>query len=425
MISIKIIIILIHLCILNSFFLLRSLQYYEDQSEIDKNLYEHQGIVLSSHHHKVGATTTITSSSSSSSSSSVSSKSTLAPKRKQRIVIIGGPHKTGSTSMHENLVHWIHTHDAFSNWKWPVPKDHPNDNLAWGFGHLAWTFVPKKCETQTNHVSIFPGDWNALSCEMIQEIYQEEIDTQWRAGYDLVIGTEEFDFISQNRATLMIDVDQVINTIIPWKHDPHAMEGEVYWVVKYRSPRASHLLSGWHQCCADSMTFLEFLNKYPKLTFAAYFVDSLFYVERLLQNKDIHVVLMGVSDLRVPDTEHNRVDASAIVACNVLEVPCDEHDIFTMGKEEKPIVSNVKTGFGNMGKYFSDDMIPDIEHVFQRRDCAYAHLLSNDNLQLLYAHDLVKTFSDCLARGDTGITRETMIISLLHIAYGQGLPEGI
>lgn len=396
MINVKVAIFFLQLCLLNTFFLFRHIQYYEDQQLHDTErkftYHHHQDMVITKN------------------------------ERTRKIVVIGGPHKTGSTSLHENLVHWIQTHEGFSHWRWPVPKDHPNDDLAWGFGHLAWTFVPKKCN-ETYYYYIFPGDWDQLSCKTIQDIYRDEIDAQWSAGYDLVIGTEEFDFISQNRESLAIDIDQLLNTIVPWKHDPNAEKGEVHWVVKYRSPRASHLISGWHQCCADTMTFLEFLNKYPKLTFAAYFVDSLFYVERLLQHPDIHVVLMGISDLN--DTEHEKVDASTIVACNLLGIPCDQYDTFATGNNEKPIVSNVKTGIGNMGKYFTEDMIPHIEHVFRRRDCAYAHLLSKDNLQLLYAHDLVKLLSDCLARGDTGITRDTMISSLLHIAHGKGLPEGI
>ena len=44
--------------------------------------------------------------------------------KSQRIVLVAGPHKTGSSSIQTNFYNWVveQENDVFDDWSWPVPS---------------------------------------------------------------------------------------------------------------------------------------------------------------------------------------------------------------------------------------------------------------------------------------------------------------
>ncbi len=361
-----------------------------------------------------------------SASSSNNNSNIVESNNKQRVILIAGPHKTGSSSIQDNMYKWMTNststdneeyrtiHQAFQKWAWPEPKDVYDHSEQQPFTH-AKIFYPfgealHGCRMQHRK------DLNEkFGCEGLLKVYREEFRKYWTLGYNLVIGTEAFDTVGGDDEPLLVDdlLDQM-----PWNHnnnrgDIQGQNEDITVVIKYRSPRVMHLMSWWHQCCMKNVNFYQFLiaemEKYSDR--GSRIIDSLQLAERFL-DKGLNVVLIDVSGVI-----ENAYDLSYVIACDVMNVPCSNDKVIE-GSIQVPSVKNQKSG-GNMGR-ITERQIDAINDVIRKRDCNFQHLAWHPKLTILYPLDITRNLMEC--KNEPGISRKQMNKRILDIVI-KGVPE--
>mmetsp|Transcript_436 Transcript_436/g.607 ORF Transcript_436/g.607 Transcript_436/m.607 type:complete len:383 (-) Transcript_436:42-1190(-) len=328
---------------------------------------------------------------------------------RQRVVFIAGPHKTGSSSIQNNIYRWTsrgRKNNFLPNWSWPVPREigrnfFPANKEHWhGKEFYPFAEAIRGCKFGPRTL---PSDF---SCQQLIKLYRNEFKKSWNAGSNLLIGTEAFDYVSSKEDP--IELDTLLN-LMPWNLGNDNIKGsndDITVILKYRSPRSSHLISWWHQCCMKDMSFHQYLSKKMKIDHGAgRVIDSLHLVEHFLE-KGLKVVLIDLSGVL-----RRNYDVSNIIVCDVLNVPCSQ-DKVPEGENKAPMVANSKRG-GDMGGV-TQEQIDKIEKIIRRRDCSFQSLLTHENLTLLYAEDLLEIMKSC--GSDEGISREEMTNEIIQIA---------
>lgn len=357
---------------------------------------------------------------------------------KQRVVLIAGPHKTGSSSIQDNMYNWMTNsttstsfesndniinsdeyraiHQAFKQWAWPEPKDVYDHSEQQTFTHakIFYPFGEALHGCKMHHRKELN---EKFGCEGLLKVYRDEFSKYWKLGYNLVIGTEAFDTVGGDDEPLLVDdlLDQM-----PWNHNSNIHRGDIQGhneditiVIKYRSPRVMHLMSWWHQCCMKKVNFYQFLiaemEKYSDR--GSRIIDSLQLAERFL-DKGLNVVLIDVSG--VIDKGY---DLSYVIACDVMNVPCTKDKVIE-GSNQVPSVKNQKSG-GDMGR-ITERQIEAINNVIRKRDCSFQHLAWHPKLTILYPLDITRNLMEC--KNEPGITRKQMNKQILDIVI-KGVPE--
>ena len=347
-----------------------------------------------------------------------------------RIVLLVGPHKTGSTSIQTNFYNWIHSKNRnFSgNWVWPLPpsvrKDYEEKHLSPStiaknsFYDFVDTIIePMPCQRPPNIL-------NATQCDELREAYKQGFHQQFVNNQkSLLIASEGLDLAmaDPNYSTKnpsqnwYITISRLLEQF-PIKTTTTEGEEEdvITVVVNYRSPRVEHLISTWHQCCLDYLTFEDYLmEKHLRMRN----IDSL-YLAELYSRHDVQVILIDLSGLK-----SQNYDVSNIIACDILQFKCHPdktivmsnndysiHNNATSKKNEdgQPIIANVKSGQGTMGTGVTKDILDQIETLIRRRDCQFVNLSQASNVEILYGEDLLEIWNHCIQQHDQGISLREM-----------------
>jgi hypothetical protein len=235
----------------------------------------------------------------------------------QRVVLLAGPHKTGSSSIQANLMHWLGDENHPSNlavtWAWPAPAHQCIPQSEKAFYPWVKALVGEEINTKFKcHVER----------EELIQVYRREFHNQWTRGKSLVIATE-----AMARAAAHDDLIDTIIHQLPWSADysPKVGGGDenITVVIVYRSPRVAHLQSMWHQCCMmENVTFYNYLvgPHFQRKKFSNF--DSLFLAKRFLE-KGLTVTLIDMEGV----TEQG-YDISNIVACDILGANCNANKMF-------------------------------------------------------------------------------------------------
>lgn len=297
--------------------------------------------------------------------------STGNKEEQQRIVVLVGPHKTGSSSVQLNLWNWTRPeHNFLSNWVWPFPYDkgikvkNPSKEfyplVIWWNGKQAASEYPK------NMIKIFA----------------DHFLFHWSQGKNLVIACEGFDsFLTDpTRITKLLN-------IMPLNDD----FGKISFVVNYRSPRFSHLVSLFHETQTHvNQTLSHWICQVPIFRFRP--LNSLGLVQQLVDQgqKTVLVDMAGVSE--------QNYDMNNVVACDILKVPCYSKDKTIVGLEGMtPAVDNVSSK--NKNKRGTVDLSVELQDAVERLlklgDCDYLHLLKHDLVKVLHDSALLKLANFC------------------------------
>ena len=360
---------------------------------------------------------------------------------RQRVLLIAGPHKTGSSSIQNNMYNWLVAHESnenngelnerktmeksgnvidndsrhphFQNWSWPAPneifeysfsgeKKHMHAKIFYPFGEAL-----RGCRIQER------GELkDRLSCNKLLKLCRDKFKEHWKQGYNLAIGTEAFDFVGSNKDPIQID-----NLLyqMPWNNKEGGsvigQNEDITVVLKYRSPRVMHLKSWWHECCMAKSNFADFL-RIEMTRFddrGSRIIDSLQLVERFL-DRGLNVVLIDLSGVAAKG-----YDLSNVIACDVMNIPCTENKI-VLGESEPPMIKNKKGG-GDMGS-ITIAQLKEIEKIIKKRDCSFKHLANHEKLKVLYSHDFKTTIEQCNDSG--GISREEMNQEILRVMRVDG-----
>lgn len=329
---------------------------------------------------------------------------------RRRIVLIAGPHKTGSTSIQNSMYRWMtnESNDVVGGEGGEGGEENKNDSIlpswSWPGPNIIYDICTKEAIKEYMHGKIFYPFGEALhgckfgrravaasyTCGELLDLYKKEFKKKWDDGYNLAIGTEAFDLVGSFQDG--IKIADIIEQMPTKNLDDFTV------VLKYRSPRVTHLISWYHECCMNDMTFPTFLvNEMTSfLHRGSRIIDSLHLVKKFL-DFGLNVTLIDLSGVH-----EEGYDLSNIIACDVMNAPCTNEKTI-IGDSVLPQIKNVKSG----GKFASitDEDLGQLERIIRRRDCRFQELRKHPKLKILYEKDLSAIMEAC---DDDGISREEM-----------------
>jgi hypothetical protein len=348
--------------------------------------------------------------------------------KRQRICILAGPHKTGTSSVQANMYQWSAQTSNFTDteldplaepliqWVWPVPLSIAEIESK---ENKTWNWSPSKIFYPMMENLIVKGKkekrtiFKKFNREEIIEIYRTTLLSQWNDGKDIVFGTEAMDLIVKLREGPSM-LHTISDSILP-----SDIEGDqVTAVVMYRDPKIEHLISIWHENCNREVDpkFFEWITTTTN-TYGP--IDSLGMVDMMLRETNWNVVLIDLNRARLDDW-----DISNFIACKVLEEDCNNRTL--SGMHASPIVANVR-------KYGRTPNVPnitldEIDVVLKNYDCNYQHLFaqnSTNRFKIYYDEGLAETMDSCRNLGEDKypISRVEMKKQIEKIALKHGSIE--
>jgi len=297
----------------------------------------------------------------------------------RKIVILPGPHKTGSTSIQAALHHWFHNDNNNTStillspgtrrWAYPVPT--PEELVDIGISsHEAWEDGRKGFSPMVTRLFVNPEKniEEVIEQSPLLQLYKRKIQEAWEKGYNIVIASEHLDRLA--RSTILRE-DVSTKRTSWWDHEKASpvrrgpspgrpiLTSEDFWErflsllpttttttkssrttmmttnddyhliigVTYRTPRIEHLLSLWHHVGQDEESLGEFITKRkpPGLTFTQHSLDVLglahFFVKYHDKDHDHDGGGRYTSTVRILDSGHLEEDLPIAVACHIMDIP--------------------------------------------------------------------------------------------------------
>jgi hypothetical protein len=319
----------------------------------------------------------------------------------RRLVIFAGPHKSASSSVQELFMNTASSqhpgnmrhHPSLQNWTWPFnPRRH--------------SYLPRKGFAPL--VTEGPG--------YVQLIHDTILDVWEHNDTNLILGTEELDRFGT----------------APWSHRNgiEAIQGvynitqprEFQVVVNYRRPRRDQWISIWKQLTrSEPKPYSEFIcneNVEEQLRIWEYLdcvANPLGLVQALLQQQ------WAVRLLDMEGIAHQKWDVGHVLACHVLQVPCEDHWLPGM---HRPMFVNTKTGNPELSQH----QLNDLEWALRQRDCGYRTYLEShtsttttmNHLLQVYEGETLWEGCDHDSTDALVFTNTTFLLDLLQSQMGCG-----
>jgi hypothetical protein len=347
----------------------------------------------------------------------------LLPSSTQKIVILPGPHKTGTSSVQLHLLNnFRRHHPSFSNWSWPIPSQdivakYSSKTLS---PEVIKKYVPYSNEPKTiweivkAHAILATrllGTWYYIqeiphTSSEVLSIYKETLQKEWEAGKNLLIASEEFCTIvleepegeeqklwwqqgaihSQN-LTLQQVLWRKIYDILPSHPGIHR---EIIGAIFFREPRSDHLVSVWHEA-GKGYDLSEFL--YTKLAHEYRSVNPLKMVQIMEASGQVDsIYILNTAGL---ERANNRTPTSSldmVVACEIMEVPCKQTQLGRWYLEgdsppppNKPLAPKMNVKSDAKPKDLNSSTLALINEVLQAYDCQFqSYFLEKENIHYLY-----------------------------------------
>jgi len=307
---------------------------------------------------------------------------------RQRVVILPGPHKTGSSSVQLYLAQ-LHSSNQIGDWVWPAKSSK-------SFAPLVESILFDK------------EDKNE-----ILERKKNRIASAWFAyGKSIVIGAELFDFMAAMSPKELPGVFQRLKSLLPKK-----ITAEV--VVMYRTPRTSHLVSAWKQQLAMAEKGIyrkpwrfqletgaqNVTEEQPSLAewlcSGQWEGHTGFNVDKILAAQ---VNPMGVAhafyrygNMNVTVADMVGIDdLPNMVACEILNVPCTDKGKVVGLEDEQVLIVGDRSNPTTLG--LSDGDMNEVEEILRRMDCYYYCGLRS-KIAILHGNDAMFTekegWKDC------------------------------
>jgi hypothetical protein len=299
-------------------------------------------------------------------------------RERQRVVILAGPHKTGTTGVQQCLVDWTINAQLLDQWLWALPPAGEMTELKLQPLGPAKRFAPLLAVLRNE--AIFRT--GPVQEDSAVALYRDHTTKAWNEERSIVIGAEAMDFIVSDRH----DGDHILEgvlSVLPWsQHLPLTYE-DVQVVVSYRMPRTSHVTSLWHEHGYLNESLSDFLLRPPEssLLFQS---NSLGLALRFLA-KGLHTTILDLSGLW-----SQSIGMCEAIACDVLHVKCtDDHQILSL-TNPTPYRKNNKRGKGALD--LSVQQFDAIEKIMTLYDCGLRKSIMRLHPQILFQKDL---FSSC------------------------------
>lgn len=247
--------------------------------------------------------------------------STSILRRNQTIVVLPGPHKTGTTSVQAALYKWIQIDHRFPDWVYPVPAEDEFEAIQSTYGTMmigAKGFSPMITRLFADP-TLSPQEIYQQS--HLLQLYGRKVQEAWRNGNNIVIASEHLDRLA----------------VEPSKGHHHSLSPQQLWDrflqvlppyanveigIHYRTPRIEHLLSMWHQLGKRQETLAHFITKPSKPG---------------LQSTMHSLNALGLADffvkqgyrVKILNTGNATMDLPSAVTCHILQIPSSCNSILT------------------------------------------------------------------------------------------------
>jgi hypothetical protein len=321
----------------------------------------------------------------------------------QKIIILPGPHKTGSTSVQAALFQWTEQRmttttfnstnhsssiDLFTDWAYPVPtaQDFESIQSSYGTKLVGGKGFSRMVTRLFANPSQTPEE--IIQSSSLLRLYRQKIQQAWDEGYNLVIASEHLDrLVVESYAAVknnhLVSPDQL------WERFSRLLppSANVIIGIQHRTPRIDHLTSLWHHLGKKDESLLDYVTKptKPGLFSVASSLNSLGladffaqrgHVVRILDTGSLPSLLLKTATAAIPPTV---LDLPIAVACHVVQVSTNiRYCIDSLGG---PHYKNNNT------KYYNQRSDPGVRGIDSRTLQAIDRLLMDYDCQLY--HDLL------------------------------------
>lgn len=311
----------------------------------------------------------------------------------QRILLLAGPHKTGSSTFQTIFVHFT---NVYSKWAIADPWADPTNKFsvikldrAKHFAALIFLMIG-----QEDHPLFVTPPVNQQ--DMI-DIFRSDIYTKWNdidpiyGRKNLVLGSEEMDQITADHLNGDEILENILSILPPNTRDVTDV------VVTYRSPKVKHLLSLWKEVGVQirNETFSEFIFN-PESFQHIHTIESLSLVHLLL-GKGLKVTLVDIGGLN-----KYGVESVQLLGCDLMKERCDENgvpDFLLKALQKYPNLMNTLKESVNVRTDGIQDLdklkLDQIETAMLQYDCGYREVLGNENLNILYDASFLRNMNTC------------------------------
>lgn len=343
-----------------------------------------------------------------------------------RVVMLPGPHKTGSTTVQQCMVDWAEKETLLEDWRWPTIPLTTIASLQ-SFSSRNKVFLPllSILRNVLAQKKISPQDK-----DNILKLYQTTIESVWKEGHRIVFGSEDMAFIvsGQNNGTQMIDgiLEVLPLGVVPDKTamamtspsspPPPLQRSDIEVVINLRNtPRVSHLISVWHQV-GGKKTFSEWFLSHNGKKFL-FMTDSLGLAVTFL-DYGLRTTIIDYSGLNNDKYPRRNIHPCAVMACDILRVPCNhDHKILAFEKPEGKIEivdKNRRTAPEEMMD-LSEDQFNLIDTIMNEYDCSFKESLlqykDNRMLRILHQNEL---FQSCPTNEHYKLSTEKKSLNWMH-----------
>jgi hypothetical protein len=319
--------------------------------------------------------------------------------QRQRIVILPGPHKSGTTSV-QSFLDQLQKNNQLGHFEWP------------GNGPKAFAGVSGAILFHNNSDS---GKHSNAEVKSLRKI-RERLRQSWSHGKSIVFGAENMDAF----ATLSPEQSQAamsrLQSILPTNNNSTTDIVQVQVVVMYRTPKSSHLISVWKQQTAKDVQN-RFRKKIPKSTNAAPIRSGSVPVPTLAEwlctgqwrgkmQYDVPNLIasqtnpMGVADTFLKSRGNNMTvfladmmsgmdDLSQGIVCEILQLPSCNSDGKVAAAEAE--IKNQRSNPTHLG--MTDAELEQVERILRKMDCYYYCGMLRDKITVLHAKDEMLTSS--------------------------------
>ncbi len=228
----------------------------------------------------------------------------------QTIVILPGPHKTGTTSVQAALYQWLEIDHRFSDWAYPVPTKEEFESIHSTYGKMVGGkgFSPM--------ITRLFADPTRSAQEVhkrspLLQLYYRKIQQAWLDGFNIVIASEHLDRLAVEESNdIALSPHQLWERLVQML-PPYA---NIEIGINHRTPRIEHLLSMWHQLGKRQETLSTFITKpsKPGLQTTMHSLNT-FGLAKFFVKQGYRVKLL--------DTGAATMDLPAAVVCHVLQIP--------------------------------------------------------------------------------------------------------
>lgn len=345
----------------------------------------------------------------------------LPDPRTQRIVILPGPHKTGTTSVQSSLMQWIEGHrrgSQFHKWAYPIITEEDAELVetkermffnAKGFTPFFYALVYSSCRD-----SALGADDKSSSNNSLVKMFSKRMQEDWDDGYNLLVASETLDLILDEELASNYTnfTDEYWNRVLECLPQNEESDDSadtspppIVIGIQHRTPRIEQLISLWHQIGKDQ-TLLEFATDRKVLASEGRVMNSLGLAD-FFARQGYSVVVIDTGGMAAQEGE--KVQLPIAAACYFLQMPCQTNQDGELGitvtkknqannvtrKEAAYIHSSITKNQreDSVERGIPSHILKKVNELFMEFDCQYQYLVNMDTVTLLYGNN---TFDRCL-----------------------------